>query len=552
MEWRPLYDILCAYLAGETSGYNGAIPSAVHVAVMSRLAQKARRHFSRDAPREIWAEIKPKIRALDGPACFEGLGALHLLMPCHRVADEEAGTTRILERVDVGVGGGVAVDAHEQVLARGVVRHLLPAGEARRAARRRVVRARGVPAHRRAVVHGGSRGRRRGRVPVRAADARPRGVPVRAKRQRRRAARDVRGQVPRAPRRGRERVRARRRRTLGTRGLRGAGGRPGELRAPEQRRSVDADHRSVFIRGGEELPRAVRGTRRATRRRAPRSVGSRDRRRAGQRGHVQRPCASSRRPPRASSRTSRSRFSPSSCVVSRRRWTTGPSPRISSRRRRALAACWRRVFIASKTDATDATDAMDAMDASSSHDDIGDGFASDAVLPSFADLPPPGTFLAAALTATIPGIDANDPSKTLGTIRLYAAAVSNAGVLADPGEEGSDERFPHVWSEWIDALLDRFFAFFENVDLGTRGSPTARIKQSPRRRRRSELPDGLELDVLAADASPVRAHAGSIAGTCGEKGGAFRALEHARGPVGEVGQMIMAAATRCRRRRRPT
>ena len=30
------------------------------------------------------------------PACFEGLGALHLLMPCHRVADEEAGDgTRI-------------------------------------------------------------------------------------------------------------------------------------------------------------------------------------------------------------------------------------------------------------------------------------------------------------------------------------------------------------------------------------------------------------------------------------------------------------------------
>jgi len=36
-------------------------------------------------------------------------------------------------------------------------------------------------------------------------------------------------------------------------------------------------------------------------------------------------------------------------------------------------------------------------------------------------------FLAAALDATLPGIDANDPSKTLGTIRLYAAVVSNMG-----------------------------------------------------------------------------------------------------------------------------
>ena len=83
--WRPLYDILARYLAGESTGYNGAIPQAVHVAVISRLAQKARRHFSPDAPREIWAELKPKIRSVETNDCFEGLGMLHLLMPCMRV-----------------------------------------------------------------------------------------------------------------------------------------------------------------------------------------------------------------------------------------------------------------------------------------------------------------------------------------------------------------------------------------------------------------------------------------------------------------------------------
>ena len=52
IEWRPLYEILASYLDGEANGYNGAIPIAVHQAVICRLAQKARRHFSADAPAE--------------------------------------------------------------------------------------------------------------------------------------------------------------------------------------------------------------------------------------------------------------------------------------------------------------------------------------------------------------------------------------------------------------------------------------------------------------------------------------------------------------------
>ena len=87
IEWRPLYEILAKYLAGEIDAYNGAIPTAVHVAVVSRLAQKARRHFSAEAPSEIWDLLKPKIRALENADCFEGLGMLHLLMPCSRVSE---------------------------------------------------------------------------------------------------------------------------------------------------------------------------------------------------------------------------------------------------------------------------------------------------------------------------------------------------------------------------------------------------------------------------------------------------------------------------------
>lgn len=83
--WRPLYEILTSFLVGETQGYNGAIPIAVHQAVLCRLAQKARRHFSKEAPAEIWATLKPKIQCVDTYECFDGLGLLHLLMPCVHV-----------------------------------------------------------------------------------------------------------------------------------------------------------------------------------------------------------------------------------------------------------------------------------------------------------------------------------------------------------------------------------------------------------------------------------------------------------------------------------
>ena len=88
IDWRPLYAILAKYLAGGIDAYNGAIPTAVHIAVLSRLAQKARRHFSNSAPSEIWQTLKPKIKSLDCSACFEGVGMLHLLMPCSRVGEE--------------------------------------------------------------------------------------------------------------------------------------------------------------------------------------------------------------------------------------------------------------------------------------------------------------------------------------------------------------------------------------------------------------------------------------------------------------------------------
>ena len=92
----------------------------------------------------------------------------------------------------------------------------------------------------------------------------------------------------------------------------------------------------------------------------------------------------------------------------------------------------------------------------------------------FADagVPDVGQFLAFVLETTLPGIDANDPSKTLSVIRLYVAVVSNLAVLADPGDPANaaaDEVFPFQWSDWIDAALGRLFVLFENVDPASAG-----------------------------------------------------------------------------------
>lgn len=553
VEWRPLYDILCAYLAGETSGYNGAIPSAVHVAVMSRLAQKARRHFSRDAPREIWAEIKPKIRALDGPACFEGLGALHLLMPCHRVADEEAGDGT---RIPWNTWMSEWVEASRWMPTN---RFWLAAwfGIFSRLAKhdaRRVVEWSAHAAYLHTValwfmevpVGGGE-----GACPF------GRRTPGRAAYLFGRSVNDGERRATYAAKYLAHRVADESASELGD------GGRsaPADFEA-----LVDVlenyAHPSNAGRWTQTialfLSAAVKSFRERcadeTRDPPPRPAIRRFARSAARLVSVGMYSKNATmRVVAASTAGQLAYLAPEQILplVMRRFAEAVDDGSVATHQLAAalgaLAACWRpAMFFASKTDATDVTDATDAMDASSSHDDIGDGFASDAVLPSFADLPPPGTFLAAALTATIPGIDANDQSKTLGTIRLYAAAVSNAGVLADPGEEGSDERFPHVWSEWIDALLDRFFAFFENVDLGNAGKSDGADKSS------HHGGDGGASYLMGSSSMysplmrllfarmPVRSRERAV-----KKVARFALSSTHAGLVGEVGQMIMAAATQC-------
>jgi len=60
-----------------------------------------------------------------------------------------------------------------------------------------------------------------------------------------------------------------------------------------------------------------------------------------------------------------------------------------------------------------------------------------------------------AMAATLPGIDANDPPKTMACFRLYCNVLSSMDVFG-PGGPCSEE--------WVDELLSRIFAMLSNLD----------------------------------------------------------------------------------------
>eukprot|EP00899_Mesostigma_viride_P022655 jgi/Mesvir1/3574/Mv12037-RA.1 len=94
--------------------------------------------------------------------------------------------------------------------------------------------------------------------------------------------------------------------------------------------------------------------------------------------------------------------------------------------------------------------------------------------------------LAAALMETLPGIDANDPSKTLATLQLYCVVLSNVHVPQGDGEgDGGVDRegdtamlgcddgggddalsrlLPLPWEEWVDGVLTRVLLLLNNVE----------------------------------------------------------------------------------------
>ena len=73
-------------------------------------------------------------------------------------------------------------------------------------------------------------------------------------------------------------------------------------------------------------------------------------------------------------------------------------------------------------------------------------------------------FLRDAVTAFLPGLDANDADKTLAVLRLLAAALSSAGGGALPDDGDAPSPLCPVPPGLLDALLDRVLALLDALD----------------------------------------------------------------------------------------
>eukprot|EP00891_Asterochloris_glomerata_P001540 jgi/Astpho2/1540/fgenesh1_pg.00026_%23_29_t len=70
-----------------------------------------------------------------------------------------------------------------------------------------------------------------------------------------------------------------------------------------------------------------------------------------------------------------------------------------------------------------------------------------------------GEFVAGAMMATLPAIDANDPPKTLASFRFYCMVLSSVGTL-QAGHGG----LPLDAEEWVEGLLSRIFVILSNLE----------------------------------------------------------------------------------------
>jgi proteasome activator subunit 4 len=76
-----------------------------------------------------------------------------------------------------------------------------------------------------------------------------------------------------------------------------------------------------------------------------------------------------------------------------------------------------------------------------------------------------------AMFDTLPGLDANDPNKTLATLQLYCSVLSSVGVLGAK-EDGASGALAFDWSKWIDEFLSRIFVLLVNLEPSITTSDT--------------------------------------------------------------------------------
>lgn len=82
------------------------------------------------------------------------------------------------------------------------------------------------------------------------------------------------------------------------------------------------------------------------------------------------------------------------------------------------------------------------------------------------------TCLADAMFNTLPGLDANDPPKTISTMQLYCCVLSSVGKIDNEGDL-STRTLPIDWSSWVNEFLDRLFTLLVNLDPSVQSSNEA-------------------------------------------------------------------------------
>ena len=518
VDWRPLHRLLRAYLDGDSEGYNGAIPLAVHQAVVSRLARKSRRHFAPDAPAQIWAMLEPEIRAVDTADCFEGLGMLNLLMPCARVGDDDD-TNPWDEWVGTWVRMSSWMHTNSFWLA---AWHAIFAQLAKHDVRGRIDWSK-----HRAHMHttslwfmelpvGGGEGpcpfgRR---SPTRATYLFNRFVNEDGMRVRTAA----KAMVYR----------------LGTTSEAMVDGKCPDTNAMEAIVDVAETyaHPSNNGRWHQNIALFVQHSVRYFRKRcaSKRHVDS-----APVFDELKRTfarCMMRLIDPGMYSKNGKFRMVASSCAGQLAYLCPAAVlPKVMTRFQEAIEHSTATHQLAAALSVM--TSCLRPMLLAPPEAFAGGG------------VPPPADYLAAVLDATLPGVDANDSHKTLGTVRLYASVVSNFGALADPGETGACDAFPFFWSDWIPALFDRFFAFFRNVDPGNASKSDGADKH-----RGGADGDGGASYLMGTSSmySPLmrlifaRMHP-KLRPRAVRQLAQFALTSTHSGLTGEVGQMVMAAAT---------
>lgn len=95
--------------------------------------------------------------------------------------------------------------------------------------------------------------------------------------------------------------------------------------------------------------------------------------------------------------------------------------------------------------------------------------------------------LSEAMTAVLPGIDANDEAKTAAVFQFYTAVLASVPHLGAEGDAGEVKdggvRLPLYVEDWVDLVLERIFTLLQNMDTGpgtradqTYGKPEVLLK----------------------------------------------------------------------------